>query len=105
MAPSGMLLTVGVIGLLHAAWSATEHRHHLKMRSETFDSLPADILMEALVFFLIAVVAVVRKKTAELEPINAVYNLNLKTADNVFQAPSFYTYAHRGRGLFATIRD
>ena len=73
------------------------------MRGEVFDTLPNDILLEALVAFAVALVAVVQMKTGELQPINAVYNLNLKTGDNVFQAPSFYTYAHRGRSLFSTI--
>mmetsp|Transcript_67157 Transcript_67157/g.93487 ORF Transcript_67157/g.93487 Transcript_67157/m.93487 type:complete len:103 (-) Transcript_67157:97-405(-) len=98
-----MLHVIGIIGLLHAAWSATEHRHHLKLQSETFESLPNDILLEAFVFFAIAVLGVVQSKMAELEPINAVHNLNLKTGDNVFQAPSFYSFKHRGRVLFPTI--
>eukprot|EP00041_Stephanoeca_diplocostata_P023717 m.588405 g.588405 ORF g.588405 m.588405 type:complete len:117 (+) comp22364_c0_seq5:269-619(+) len=98
---STILLWLGVLGLMHSAYSVTEYRHNIKLQSEEFSGLPTDILLECFVSFVMALYAVVAIKVSELLPIDAVFNLNQKTPDEVFVTPSFHTFRHRGRFLFA----
>ncbi|KAI0794068.1 hypothetical protein C8Q74DRAFT_1365597 [Fomes fomentarius] len=52
----GLMLLVATIALLHAAFSTYEHLSHLKALGRPEGTLPSDIIVEALVALVLAVV-------------------------------------------------
>ena len=48
-----LLLVIGLIGLCHAAYSATQHRKYLRLTEQEFSSLPRDIMIQTVVSLFI----------------------------------------------------
>ncbi|KAL1425289.1 hypothetical protein MTO96_019432 [Rhipicephalus appendiculatus] len=74
-----LMATLGIVGLVHAAISAAQHRSYLRLTEQDFTVLPLDIIFQSEV-----------RATVELES---------KTFETFGNRPSFYTFCHRGRAL------
>lgn len=98
------LMCTGLVLLFHAAYSAAQHRSYLRLTEREFTSLPADILIQALVSLLICLAGVVRS-LGKFKDINvSSVREKKKTWENFQNRTSFYHFNHRGRRLFGDIQ-
>lgn len=104
-----LILTLGLIGLCHAAYSATQHKsymrlteHDLDSTSSSISSLPLDILVQTVVCLFMSCVGVIRV-AAKFKPIKITSEWENKTWDNVANRTSFYSFNHRGKFLFSDV--
>ncbi|XP_062521948.1 ER membrane protein complex subunit 5-like [Corticium candelabrum] len=95
------LIVIGVFLLLHAAFSATQHRSFLRLAARPFTTLPLDIVLQCLIAFVISCVGVVRSNI-KFQEIKVTTEYVTRTFDTVGNCSSFYTFRHRGRVLFGT---
>lgn len=95
-----ILLTIGLAGLCHAAYSATQHRNYLRLTEHEFTSLPIDILVQTLACLLLCCLGVIRV-AAKFRPIQITSEWENKTWDNIGNRTSFYSFNHRGKYLFS----
>ena len=95
-----ILLTIGLAGLCHAAYSATQHRNYLRLTEHEFTSLPVDILIQTLACLLLCCLGVIRV-AAKFRPIQITSEWENKTWDNIGNRTSFYSFNHRGKYLFS----
>lgn len=106
-----ILLTIGLIGLCHAAYSATQHRSYMRLTEHDIDpsssgssskitSLPIDILVQTLVCLLLSCLGII-SISAKFKPIKITSEWENKTWDNVANRTSFYSFNHRGKYLFS----
>lgn len=95
-----LLLTLGLIGLCHAAYSATQHRNYLRLIESEFTRLPSDILIQTLLSLLSCCLGVIGIST-KFKPIQITSEWENKTWDNIANRTSFYSFNHRGKFLFA----
>lgn len=95
-----LVLVLGLGSLLHAAFSAAQYRSYLRVSQQKFTgSLPADIVLQALVSLLAVLYAIV-SVTGHFKAIAANDDLVSKGHDSVFSSQlSFATFNHRGRLL------
>jgi hypothetical protein len=96
-----VLVCVGVFLLLHAAFSATQHRSFVKLAARPFTSLPLDVVLQCLIGFAISCVGVVRV-TVCFREIKTTSEAIFRTFDTVANCRSFYSFRHRGRALLGT---
>ena len=99
-----LFVTTGLLVLLHAAYSATQHRTYLRLTEREFDALPADILIQ-IVFALVTTCYGIVRVVGKFKEIRAAADLDSKTWDNAGNRLSFYTFQHRGRFLFDNEED
>jgi hypothetical protein len=107
-----ILLAIGLAGLCHAAYSATQHRNYLRLteNSNDFSSktsgnlLPLDILVQTLVCLLLCCYGVIRI-AAKFKPIQITSEWENKVWDNIGNRTSFYSFNHRGKLLFSDDDD
>ena len=104
-----LILTIGIIGLCHAAYSATQHRNYLRLTdadkgveeivagssSSRITSLPLDIVVQTLVSLLLSCVGLIGI-SAKFRPIKITSEWENKTWDNVGNRSSFWSFQHRG---------
>ena len=103
-----ILLAIGLAGLCHAAYSATQHRNYLRLTesindfSSTASShlLPIDILVQTLVCLLLCCFGVI-SIAAKFKPIQITSEWENKVWDNIGNRTSFYSFNHRGKLLFS----
>jgi hypothetical protein len=106
-----LILTIGLIGLCHAAFSATQHRNFIRLTEHDFDesmkksgaitSLPLDILLQTILCLLLSCFGVI-SVAAKFRPIKITSEWENKTWDNISNRSSFYTFNHRGKYLFSS---
>lgn len=105
-----LLLTIGLVGLCHAAYSATQHRNYLRLTEEldqlnsphnTFLKLPQDILLQTLVCLLLSCFGIV-SIASQFKQIQITSEWENKTWDNIANRTSFYSFNHRGKYLFSS---
>ena len=89
------VLCLGLVGLLHAAYSAAEWRGAARMM-EGDPMLPLDIVLQTFVFLIVPMVGVIHI-AGEFKEIRATVELEHQSLENLKNRPSFYTWAHRGR--------
>jgi hypothetical protein len=99
MALANILLLTGMVVLVHAGYSACEHRAYLKVVDEPFQWLPWDITIETLAGLVACFVGVVLLK-ANFDNIHWPVILRDKSYEAAAGTPSFHTFNHRGRSLF-----
>lgn len=99
-----LFLTIGLIGLCHAAYSATQHRNYLRLIESEFTALPIDILVQTLLSLLSCCFGVIGIST-KFKPIHITSEWENKTWDNIASRTSFYSFNHRGKYLFADDLD
>jgi len=90
---------IGLLSLVHAAYSAAQHRAYLRLTKQEFTSLPADVLLQCVLSIVLACYGIVRV-VGEFRAIKASLELEKRTWDTLGNRPSFYTFSHRGRFLF-----
>ncbi|KAA3677706.1 uncharacterized protein DEA37_0008742 [Paragonimus westermani] len=103
-------LWCGLLGLLHAAYSATQHRSYLRLTEQEFVSLPADvgtqllrshrlqIIFQTLFSFVVVCLGVIGE-AGSLKEIEAAAEFREKTWDTLKNRPSFYTFHNRNLSL------
>ncbi len=96
-----LLLTIGLVGLSHAAYSATQHRTYLRLTEREFSQLPIDIIAQTLLSLLLCCFAVIRI-SGQFKPIQITSEWENKCWDNIANRTSFYSFTHRGKYLFST---
>ena len=104
-----LLLTIGLVGLCHAAYSATQHRNYLRL-TESKDTLgqhyyfinqrlpPLDILLQTVLSLALTCAALV-PLVARFRPIRVASDWETKTWFNCGNRVSFYSFNHRGQHL------
>lgn len=96
---SKTLLIIGFVSLLHAAYSAAQHRSHLRLVEQEFDGLlPLDIILQALISLMVSMMGIVNV-CGQFKEIRALDDLKDKSLDTLYNRPNFYIYNHRGRLL------
>ena len=106
-----LLLTIGLIGLCHAAFSATQHRNYIRLtehemdesakRASPISALPLDILLQTLVCLLLSCFGII-STSAKFKPIKVTSEWEHKTWDNISNRTSFYSFNHRGKYMFSS---
>ena len=96
---ANFFLIVGLIGLSHSAYSATQHRNYLRLTEQEFSALPMDIILQALLSLLLSCFGII-SIVAQLKPIKITSEWENKTWDNIANRTSFYSFNHRGKYLF-----
>ncbi|CAF0886838.1 unnamed protein product [Brachionus calyciflorus] len=102
-----LVLSIGLIGLCHAAYSATQHKSYMRLTEHDLDSnsspvssLPLDILIQTIVCLFLSCFGVIQV-AAKFRPIKITSEWEHKTWDNVANRTSFYSFNHRGKYLFS----
>lgn len=96
---SRALVIVGLLSLIHSAFSAAQHRSYLRLIEQEFSGLlPLDILLQTIMSLIITMIGIV-KVSGEFKEIRALDDLKYKNIETIYNRPSFYTFNHRGRLL------
>jgi len=95
------LFTASLITLLHAAYSAAQHRAFLRLTERDFTTLPSDILIQTLVGLALACLGIVRILGAfrEIRVVSGEDSGNTKVWDAFGSRSAFYNFYHRGSTL------
>ncbi|XP_075213368.1 ER membrane protein complex subunit 5-like [Lycorma delicatula] len=93
-----LCLFLGLLFLLHAAYSAAQHRAYLRITEREYTSLPLDILIQGIVSLFITMYGVMHI-AGEFKEIRATVELESKSWETLRNLPSFYVFNHRGRAL------
>ncbi|XP_055685575.1 ER membrane protein complex subunit 5 [Lutzomyia longipalpis] len=92
------LLVAGFVSLIHAAYSAAQHRTYLRITEQTFSSLPFDIQLQAVISLIVLVYSILQV-VGEFREIRAAVDLQAKSWETLSNIPSFYIFNHRGKSL------
>lgn len=96
---SHTLVVVGLLSLLHAAFSAAQHRSFLRLMEQDFSGLlPLDIVLQTLLSLLVTMVGVVAQN-GDFREIRALDDSKYKSIETINNRQSFYIFNHRGRLL------
>ncbi|CAH8632546.1 unnamed protein product [Schistosoma mattheei] len=91
---SRLALVFGLCGLVHAAFSAAQHRSYIRLTDQEYISLPTDIVVQIFLSFIAVCVGVVGL-SGTLKEIEAASEFREKTWDSLGNHPSFYIFHHR----------
>ena len=95
-----LFLTIGLAGLTHAAYSATQHRNYLRLTERDFSQLPLDILAQTILSLLLCCFGIIGI-SGKFKPIQITSEWENKRWDNIANRTSFYSFTHRGKYLFS----
>lgn len=96
---SKILISLGVLSLIHCGFSAAQYRSHLRLIDQEFNGLlPGDIILQALISLFVSLIGIVQLCDGFKE-IRALNELNSKEVETLENHPSFYSFNHRGRLL------
>ncbi|VDM11289.1 unnamed protein product, partial [Wuchereria bancrofti] len=95
---------IGLISLLHCAYSAAQHRFYLRLTEQPFTQLPLDIIIQTIVS-LIAFLYSATYIAGEFQPVRSDLQNRTKSWDTVGNCPSFYTFDHRAKTLSPSYSD
>ncbi|XP_065076283.1 ER membrane protein complex subunit 5 [Ochlerotatus camptorhynchus] len=93
-----LVLFTGFVSLLHAAYSAAQHRAYLRITDQEFTNLPIDIIFQA-ILSLALIIYNILQVVGEFKEIRAAVDLQAKSWETLGNIPSFYTFNHRGKAL------
>ncbi|XP_058446538.1 ER membrane protein complex subunit 5 [Malaya genurostris] len=93
-----LVLFVGFLSLLHAAYSAAQHRAYLRITDQEFSNLPVDIIFQA-ILSLFLIIYNILQVVGDFKEIRAAVDLQAKSWETLANIPSFYTFNHRGKAL------
>ena len=100
-----LFITIGLLGLCHAAYSATQHRSYLRLIESEFTTLPGDILLETFLSLLACCLGIIDFNT-KFKSIKITSEWENKTwNNNLANRSSFYSFNHRGKILFGSDVD
>lgn len=91
-----LFITLGLLSLIHAGYSAAQHRSFLRLTEQTFHHLPVDIILQTLVSLIVTICGVT-SVAGHFKEIRATTELESKSFEAIGNRPSFYTFSHRGR--------
>ncbi|XP_050527610.1 ER membrane protein complex subunit 5 [Daktulosphaira vitifoliae] len=91
---------LGILSLLHAAYSAAQHRAYLRITEQEFDGLPIDIFVQGVISFFVSMFGVLNL-AGDFKEVRAIEELESKTWETLHNVPSFYIFNHRGKSLFS----
>ena len=89
---------IGLMSILHAAYSAAQHRSYLRITEQEFTTLPIDILIQGIVSLFMVMYGVMYI-AGDFKEIRAVVDLENKSWETLRNLPSFHLFNHRGRFL------
>ncbi|XP_043274552.1 ER membrane protein complex subunit 5 [Venturia canescens] len=89
---------LGFISILHAAYSAAQHRAYLRITEQEFTTLPIDIMIQGVVSLFIVMYGAIYI-AGDFKEIRAVVDLENKSWETLRNLPSFQIFNHRGRSL------
>ncbi|CAH1388477.1 unnamed protein product [Nezara viridula] len=92
---------LGLFSLLHAAYSAAQHRSYLRITGQEFTSLPSDIIIQGIISLFLTMYGVIHI-AGEFKEIRATVELESRTWETQKNLPSFYIFNHRGKALSPT---
>lgn len=96
---SKVLIVLGLLSLLHVAYSAAQYRSYLRIVDENFNGfLPLDILLQTVLSLIVTMAGVVAVN-GDFKEIRALDDSKYKSMDNIYNHPTFFTFNHRGRLL------
>lgn len=95
-----LFLIIGLAGLTHAAYSATQHRNYLRLTEREFSQLPLDILAQTLLSLVLCCFSII-SFSVKFKPIQIASEWENKRWDNIANRTSFYSFTHRGKYLFS----
>ncbi|XP_076283240.1 ER membrane protein complex subunit 5 [Lasioglossum baleicum] len=93
------ITVIGLVSILHAAYSAAQHRSYLRITEQEFTTLPIDILIQGIVSLFMVMYGVMYI-AGDFKEIRAVVDLENKSWETLRNLPSFQLFNHRGRHLF-----
>ncbi|XP_061194905.1 ER membrane protein complex subunit 5-like [Saccostrea echinata] len=88
----------GLAAMLHAAYSAAQHRTYLRLTEQEFTTLPIDIIVQCFVGLLLTCYGVVHV-AGSFREICASAELESKTWDMLSNRQAFYSFCHRGMAI------
>ncbi|XP_050438111.1 ER membrane protein complex subunit 5 [Adelges cooleyi] len=94
------IILFGIISLLHAAYSAAQHRSYLRITEQEFDGLPIDIFAQGVISLFVSMYGILYL-AGEFKEVRAIEELESKTWETLHNAPSFYIFNHRGKALYS----
>ncbi|XP_055298829.1 ER membrane protein complex subunit 5 [Sitodiplosis mosellana] len=94
------LLVVGFLSLLHAAYSAAQHRTYLRDtdQEKTNTFLPLDIIIQSVASLFLIIYSLLHV-VGDFKEIRATIDLQAKSWETLSNIPSFYIFNHRGKSL------
>ncbi|KAG4072317.1 hypothetical protein HA402_004328 [Bradysia odoriphaga] len=95
-----LLLVIGFVFLIHAAYSAAQHRTYLRITEQESTFLPFDILLQAITSLFLIIYSLLQV-VGDFKEIRAAVDLQGKSWETLSNIPSFYTFNHRGKTLSA----
>ncbi|XP_032684572.1 membrane magnesium transporter 1 [Odontomachus brunneus] len=93
-----LITFIGFMSILHAAYSAAQHRSYLRITEQEFTTLPIDILIQGITSLFIVMYGVMYI-AGDFKEIRAVVDLENKSWETLRNLPSFQVFNHRGRSL------
>lgn len=93
-----LITFIGFTSILHAAYSAAQHRSYLRITEQEFTTLPIDILIQGIASLFIVMYGVMYI-AGDFKEIRAVVDLENKSWETLRNLPSFQVFNHRGRSL------
>lgn len=100
-----LCVSIGLLALAHAAYSAAQHRTYLRLTEQEFTVLPADILLQTIAALVLTCYGLVRAVGVFRDIMAAGGELDKKVWENVANRQSFVTFNHRGKALYGIERD
>ncbi|XP_071868821.1 ER membrane protein complex subunit 5 [Bombus fervidus] len=91
---------MGLLSILHTAYSAAQHRSYLRITEQEFITLPIDILIQGIISLFMVMYGVMYF-AGDFKEIRAVVDLENKSWETLRNLPSFQIFSHRGRSLFS----
>ncbi|XP_065841234.1 ER membrane protein complex subunit 5-like [Oscarella lobularis] len=95
-----VIFAVGIVLLLHAAFSAIQHRTFLSLEDRASSGLPLDIILQSLIALTVGSVGLV-KWMVNFKDIKADADSTHKTFDTAGNCSSFYSFQHRGQVIYS----
>ncbi|XP_014214067.1 membrane magnesium transporter 1 [Copidosoma floridanum] len=89
---------LGFVSILHATYSAVQHRSYVRITEQEFTTLPIDIIIQT-ILSLFAVMYGVLHIAGDFKEIRAVVDLENKSWETLRNLPSFQIFNHRGKAL------
>ncbi|XP_022166332.1 membrane magnesium transporter 1 [Myzus persicae] len=94
------IFALGILSLLHAAYSAAQHRSYLRITEQEFDGLPFDIFVQGVVSLFMSMYGILYL-AGDFKEVRAIEELECKTWETLHNTPAFYIFNHRGKTLFS----
>uniref|UniRef100_A0AC35TSJ8 PRELI/MSF1 domain-containing protein n=1 Tax=Rhabditophanes sp. KR3021 TaxID=114890 RepID=A0AC35TSJ8_9BILA len=96
------LLLFSTLSLIHCAFSVAQHRSFLRLASQEYTYLSGDIYIQLFVSLLLALFSAT-SFSGDFQKIRSDSEEDKESWDSLGNAPSFYSFEHRGKALAQSI--